>query len=291
MISEDDVIDGLANDYKVIYVTQQYVQGKALTALKKWVEAGGTVVAMCGGGFMDEFQKPNPEALSFYGVKSQKVVADPQLVGKYLLKENQPFLTKQDLPLYEPFAFVEHGKAKIPVIVWRQAIELGKKDEALVVHRFDDGKPAVITKSHGKGHSILFGFLPGQAWLKSALPVRPADRGSTDAAFAHFLPPDGDLLTLALIIGPARLETGGQPVNCSEPLVESTCIDSPGKLAVPLMNYTGKPIERLIVSIRDVKPGAKVKSVERGELKATFADGAMIVELPINVADMLLIDR
>ncbi len=296
-ISEDDVIEGLAKDYRVIYVTQQYLQRKALSALKKWVEAGGTLVSMCGGGFMDEFQRPNPEALALYGVKSQRVVVDPNLVSKYLLKENQPFLTKQDLPLYEPIDFVIDGRDKVPVIVWKQEIAVS---DAIVNYVFTDKHPAKMTVTRGKGGVILYGFLPGQAYLKSGLPIRPPDRGSTNAAFAHFLPTEMDSMSRAFIFSPiigAVDLNDGQPVATSDRLVEATCIDTPAKdgkparIAVPLMNFTGKPISKLDVTIRDVKPGAKVKSVERGELKPTFVDGVMIVELPIDVADMLLIDR
>src|SRR5262249_34470974 len=52
-LSEDDVVDGRAKDYSLIYVTQQYLHSKAVDALQKWCEAGGTVVALCGGGFFD----------------------------------------------------------------------------------------------------------------------------------------------------------------------------------------------------------------------------------------------
>ena len=40
-LSEDDVIDGRAKDYKLIYVTQQYLHSKCVDSLQKWCEAGG----------------------------------------------------------------------------------------------------------------------------------------------------------------------------------------------------------------------------------------------------------
>ncbi len=70
-LSEDDVIDGRAKDYKIIYVTQQYLQSKCLDALEKWCEKGGTVIAMVGGGYWNEFQKENPAAEKFYGERLQ----------------------------------------------------------------------------------------------------------------------------------------------------------------------------------------------------------------------------
>ena len=108
----------------------------------------------------------------------------------YLLEENKPFLTKQDLPLYAPFDKVAWNTGKrelkdMPVIVWKQSLTAG---DGKVTATFGDGKPAAVEKAHGKGKAILLGFLPGQTYLKSGLPVRPVDRGGVDSAFTHFIP-------------------------------------------------------------------------------------------------------
>src|SRR5262249_47678684 len=76
-VTEDDVIEGLANDYQVIYVTQQWMHSKALSALQKWVEKGGTVIALAGGGYLNEFNAPNPAAEKFYGATIVQFRTDP----------------------------------------------------------------------------------------------------------------------------------------------------------------------------------------------------------------------
>jgi len=289
-LSEEDVLNGMADHCKVIYVTQQYLHGKGIAALKKWIEKGGTLVALVGGGCFNEYQQENPDALALYGIKSQKLTTDPRLVSKYLLKENTPFLTKQDLPLYEPIDMVALGDSSFPVIVWKQQLELGDGE---VFGTYKDGKPAIVHKKHGKGHVYLFSFLPGQAYLRSGLPILPADRGSTDAAFTHFLPTKMDTSLRPRFVDDF---IGDKPVDCNRPFVESTSIETlkdgkPVKLAVPLMNFSGKPIDKLTVRVRAVASGAKVKSVERGALAAKFDKGDIIVELALDVADILLIDR
>ena len=84
--------------------------------------------------------------------------------------------------------------------------------------------------------------------------------------------------------------------SCSETLVESSAIDTvaagkPARLGVPLMNYTGKPIAKLDVKLTGLTGAKAIRSVERGVLKPETRDGATVVTLPLNVADMLLIDR
>ncbi len=80
-------------------------------------------------------------------------------------------------------------------------------------------------------------------------------------------------------------------------LVETTCIDTPAKdgkparLAIPLVNWSGVEITDLTVNIRSDEKITKVRSVERGELKFTQAKGGIQLQMPLSVADMLLIDK
>ncbi|MBA4191161.1 MAG: hypothetical protein C0467_24540 [Planctomycetaceae bacterium] len=313
-LSEDDVIDGRAKDYSLIYVTQQYVHSKCIDALQKWCEAGGTVVAMAGGGFFNEFQKENPAAAKLYGATGLKIDTDPNLIPKHLLKENQPFLSKHDLPRYEPMDAVQWNlgglpkKEKqdvnapshvynVPVIAWKQPLTVG---DGTMVGMFKDGSAAVVSKKHGEGRAVLFGFLPGQAYLKAALPVRPVDRGANPESFAHFLPTGIKSHLLARLVDdflPRRPGTDVRPVVTTDGLVEASCIDTPakdgkpGKLAVPLVNWVGAPLTSLTVTIRGVENPSKVRSVERGELKFVQGKGGIQITMPLDVADMILIDR
>jgi hypothetical protein len=298
-LSEDDVTEGRAADYRVIYVTQQWMHSKAATALAQWVQNGGTLVALCGGGFLDEFGKLNSAVAALYGVKNQRLTTDPLLTSKYLLHENTPFLTKQDLPPYSPIDKVQWGRgdsavSDVPVIVWKQEIAAG---DGTVLGKFADGKPAVVEKVHGKGKAVLFGFLPGQAYLRSGLPLRPPDRGATDTGFAHFLPTAMDVKLRQALVNAFLPEAFVRPVECGETLVETTCIESPARdgkparLAVPLMNFTGKAMATLSVKINGLANPRAVRSVERGVVKAETRDGATVITLPLDVADMLLIDR
>ncbi|HUT33045.1 MAG TPA: beta-galactosidase trimerization domain-containing protein [Planctomycetota bacterium] len=285
-LTEDDVIGGLAKDYKVIYLTQQYVHSKALKALTAWAEAGGTVVALCGGGFTNEFKGPNPDAEALYGVKSGGIQKDEKLTQ---------ILAKQDLAPSVPVAVAKWGEGEKAVsaeaIAWRQALE---PKDGKVLGTFADGKPAVIEKRHGKGRAVLFAFLPGLAYLKSGLPLMPPDRGATERASAHFLPTGMDAKLRRALVDDFLPADFARPVECSETLVETTVIDtekpSP-RLAVPLMNYTGKPIRALTVKVRGVPSAASVRSVEQTRLRPKFEGDVMTLTLPLDVADMLLIDR
>jgi hypothetical protein len=278
-LTEDDVIEGLARDYQVIYVTQQHLHSRAVKALRQWAEAGGTVVALCGGGMTNEFGAPNPEAHALYGLKEQKLDKDPAL---------PQVLLKQDLPPYQPLERVSWGGLDVPVLLWKQTLVPA---DGQVLGTYQSGGPAIVSKTHGKGRAVLCGFFPAMAYVRGALPLRPVDRGATDAAYSHFLPTNLDAKLRKKLVDDVLPANFVRPVECSEPLVETTCIDTPARLAVPLMNYSGKAIEKLHVRIAGLAGAKTVRSVERGALPSEVKDGATIVTLPLDVADMLLIER
>lgn len=288
-LSEDDVIDGGAKGYRLIYVTAEYLHSRAVTALLKWVEGGGTLVALCGGGFLDEFGRVNPRAGELYGVRNQGIAKDTSL---------SVFHAKQDLAPYVPldraaWAIGDRQVDDAPVILWKQSIEPG---DGTVIGTFANGEPAVVEKAHGRGRAVLFGFMPGLAYLRSGLPLRPFDRGSTDDAMDHWLPTGMDRGIREAIVDAFLPRGFVRPVECGETLVESTVIDTPAaqgrprRLAVSLMNYTGKPIEGLTVRITDVERARSVRSVEHGTLAPRHEGKTMVLTLPLEIADMLLVD-
>jgi len=253
-------------------------------------------------------------AAQLYGASGLKITTDPNLVPKYLLKENVPFLTKHDLPRYEPIDVVNWNQAglpktdpdpnpspshifNVPTIVWKQSLEIA---DGKTIGKFKDGSPAVVSKAHGKGKAVLFGFLPGQAYLKSALPVRPVDRSANPDGFNHYLPNAMNQHLRARLVDdflPGGVGRDARPVSTTDGLVETTCIDTPAKdgkaakLAVPLVNWSGGEITALTITIRGVDKVSRVRSVERGDLKFSQLKGGIQITVPLDFADMLLIDR
>jgi hypothetical protein len=65
----------------------------------------------------------------------------------------------------------------------------------------------------------------------------------------------------------------------------------PAKLAVPLVNWSGGEITALTITIRGVDKVSRVRSVERGDLKFSQLKGGISITMPLDFADMLLIDR
>ena len=96
---------------------------------------------------------------------------------------------------------------------------------------------------------------------------------------------------------PGALGREARPVATTHGLVETTCIDTPAKdgrsvkMAVPLINWSGGEIGTLTVTLRGLDRVTRIRSVQRGDLTYTSIKGGIQVVLPLDVADMLLIDR
>jgi len=157
---------------------------------------------------------------------------------------------------------------------------------AEVLGTFADGSPAIVRNYYGAGQAILVGTLPGIAYLKSGIPVQPMDRDG----FTHFLPTKFSPEIRALIGLPLQLAGVMKPVECSEPLVDASLLESARGIIIPLANFTGKPIQRLRVTLRDVGAPRRIYTTERGELRPQMTADGIVVEFPIGLTDFLVLE-
>jgi len=141
------------------------------------------------------------------------------------------------------------------------------------------------------GKALTCAALPGTAYAKPAIPDRPCDRGSTDDAFAHFLPTRFDL-NLRTFIAMWAFAAGAQrPILTSEDLVETSWIESRKGIAIPLINYTGQPLKSLEVRVLDAGTVRHVSSAVQGQVEFSTERDQLIVKLPLDVADLLMLRR
>jgi len=281
VVVEVDAIDGTLDDYRVLYLTDAHVSRAASQAIAAWVRRGGRLFATAGAGMFDEVNRPNRTLRELMGVQQTALEAPADRQIKFI---------KQDLPFSEPIDALrpvdaDAATSSVPVIAVRSVIDVA--DGVEVRRTFTDGKPAVTRRVVGKGEVTCCAFLPGLSYYHPAVPRRPVDRGATDDAFVHFLPTDFHPNAAALIAQP--LDAVERPVVCSEPLVESTVIESPHGTLVPLVNWTGEPVSNLSVKLR--LPEAKeVSLASGGGVKVRRVDDRTIVTLDLAAdADALVV--
>lgn len=271
-VVEPDALDGTLKQYKVLYLTDRHVSSAASARIADWVQAGGNLFATAGAGMLDELNRPNTVMRKLLGVEQTALEAP---------EDKQLIWIKQDLPFAEPIDSV----GGMPVF---GAKSLVKPVGATVEGTFGGGAPAVTRRKVGKGTATYCAFLPGLSYFHPAIPKRPVDRGATDDAFVHFLPTKFDGGADSIIASVTRKIT--PTVVCSVPLVETTVIESPAGTIVPLINWSGKPVKNLEVTIR-LPVGTKATLASGATVNRSSKDGVTVCSFPLDVADALILRR
>jgi hypothetical protein len=80
-------------------------------------------------------------------------------------------------------------------------------------------------------------------------------------------------------------------VITSQPGVEACLLESPEGLAITLLNWTGQPIRELRVTIPTKDTFHTADGIEAGALQPTQTDQGVQLVLPLDSADVLLLEQ
>ena len=146
----------------------------------------------------------------------------------------------------------------------------------------------MTVRTAGRGQALYCAFLPGLSYFKPALPRRPVDRGHRADTMAQLLPTKFDAAAFRLIGTSA--EKVGRPVVCSEPLVETVAVESDEGTVVFLINWTGKPLWDVNLTVRINTPSFDRARLCGRRRVREWEDGPdRVFTFDLDVADALLL--
>jgi len=289
LITDDDVIEGRLARYKVLYLVGPEMQAAAAPKIASWVEKGGVLFACGGAGLLDEYRQRLDAMYALYGIESAELKRERRHVEPRALDDIAPVDTLH----FESGA----GRPRIEMaaIAYRQVFHLGATAAAApgmaqdaprgssspphVVARFEDGSAAALSRDVGKGHVMLVGTMPGLAYLRPAM----RDEGALPVRYSRSV---REMLTR-----PLRLAQCEPYIKTSQPLVEATLMESKSHgVIVPLVNFSPSPIEKLRVAFPGLDSPKSCRSIRRGPLPIRGAGRNCYVELPLELADFLVVD-
>ena len=278
-IIERDAVDGTLDQYAVLYLTDAHVSQAASSRIAQWVADGGRLFATAGAGMLDEYDRPNQAVQELLGVEQVKLTIAPDTQLNYL---------KQDLPFATAIAQVtwtrDGQQTQQPVFAVRSHVTV---HEATVEGTFGDGTAAITRRAVGQGEAIYAGFLPALTYYAAALPLRPVERSSRADSLNHFLPTEFDEEAARLIGAPGRGLV--LDVECSQPLVEATIIESEHGVAIPLVNWSSAPVAGLDVRVTIDVPTGAVSLAGGGAVDVERQEGGTTFSLDLDVADALIL--
>jgi len=153
----DDFSHGHVKNYKLIFMPFSIMMtSKVAEGIKEFVRQGGKLVAEVRPGWSDEKGKCS-EVIPGLGLH--------EIFGcreKWIRERKKPILRVESLLELIP-SLAE--KMEISGSVYEEALE-PLKDTVKILARFEDGSPAMIINSYGKGKAILVGSLVSGAYEK-----------------------------------------------------------------------------------------------------------------------------
>lgn len=282
-VVDQDAIDGALNQYKILYLADQHVSRAASQGIADWVKKGGLLFATAGAGMFDEFNAPNTILRDLLGV-DQTSIEDADKGALVFEKQDLQFLSPVDAVTASLAPM--RKEAQMPVISVRSRIQL---KGAQVKGTFADGSPAITfyQKPGFSGAAYYTAFLPGLTYFKPAIPLRPWDRGSSEKSMTHFLPTEFDGMVSELLSLP--IDEVQRPVLCSEPLVETSVIESKAGTLIPLVNWSRGPVEKLKVTLKLNVPFQKVTLASGKPVTVAKVGNQQVFTLDLDVADALIL--
>ncbi|HOJ30638.1 MAG TPA: beta-galactosidase trimerization domain-containing protein [bacterium] len=248
ILSEEDLMEGYLKNYDVFILVADHLKPAAAQALKNWVQQGGTLISVAGGGLFDNYNKPLNTLMEVFGITDAK-----------LQKEVLALRPKLELVHAKPLDSVVFNNINNKVIGfdiygYRQSFQAGS---GRILATYKNGEPACIENQYGKGKAIIMGFLPGPTYFKPAMPIKPYGRGGIDelqgfvpASFTDEIP----------AVFRYFLSGVKSPAVCNEPLVETILRKSDTGYVLFLINYTGKNLKNVKVKFSS-EQNESVKSV------------------------------
>ncbi|MEI7437172.1 MAG: beta-galactosidase trimerization domain-containing protein, partial [bacterium] len=276
-VVDQDAAEGNLKNYQVLYLTDNNVSRSSSEKIAEWVKNGGRLFATAGAGMFDELNQPNAVLRELLGVE-QSSLSMPAA--------DQISFIKQDLPFAKPLDVVTLSQtgAKVPVFGITVKVKAAKDTE--VRGTFGNGEPAVVVRKAGKGETLYCAFLPALSYFKPAIPLKPLDRGSTDDSMAHLIPTEFDAAMGDLIGSPAAGVK--RPVVSSERLVECNLIQSKAGTAIVVVNWSGKPVKGLKLSVNVPAPTRAVTLASGRQISAGKAGNSSEFEFDLDLADVVI---
>lgn len=281
MLTEEDIIAGKLKRYSILYVTDPCIHEKAIEEIKKWVKNGGYIKGSCAAGTRNQFNEPISGLAEVFGIKPNPDVSVQ--TGRWHIRGALNEITYLDTISIIPerkdtFVKQLNINAQVGAIGIKTFF---KPHTGKVFATFNDGSPAAIRNSYGKGKAEFTASCPAIAYGKEAKFVPNDLKEKWKPEIRKW------------VIGNIETKAPKQ-IEISKDVIEVGVYDSVMGTAIVLANFTYEPIENLKIIIDVPRKPHRVFSCEKGEIKfrssMTNKLCRLNFSLPLGINDIILIE-
>lgn len=275
-ITENDIKDGLLDNYRVLYMVGQNIERRAAEKIKEWVEKGGIIFATCSAGRRDQFDQELDILNSVLGRGNQISC----------VKYRGPLRAKLELLMQEPVDRIMLGNKASKVLCNKEVFQVDPGAE--VIARYcQDGFPAWIRKKSGKGVAYYGGTLPGETYIYEGLQKLPCGKGGENQKFCHFGAGNFeaygcDSVSEELILMPLKQNNILPDTLSHTPGIVTGRLKSEKGIVIPVVNLTNKAL------LKNVKIDVKSIGFVPEKVWSCFHTKGMSFKLKKNASDYVI---
>jgi hypothetical protein len=257
-VEEQDLSPEGLKPYKVLYVTEPNLPTEWQKSLAEWVRGGGTLVTVSNAATRDRYDQPDETLSTLTGLKT-------------VSRDRLPMANLDSAPQ------VAKGKSAFGDFTAFGARDTLPQSGGLVKATFDDGTPAIVEKTVGRGRQIHFAWMPGISYMKSSsttkdkLPV-----GFSDAI-------------RNCIVYPTRVAGVQLPVTVDRAMIETPLLLSKSGGALTLLNWSGEKLGKASINAHVPFKVQSVTSVKLGRIPFQKTKTGVSFSLPLGGADIVLL--
>jgi hypothetical protein len=308
-VDDLDIAQGMltTRKYTTLYLTGPNVSAAAQAQIKPWVEAGGTLTVMPGGGVADEYNEPSMLLDEVLGVmpgsrKAVRAIADGNLnrppsftlhMSDSSLLELMGSQTPIALPLRDLYQLALQPDKSLKAVLGPAFTPLNPKSASVVAGLLplggsDTSQPAITLNSYGQGRAIAYSFFPGwQYWNTPLHPANPPE----GPIYTDRLPRQWGRTERQLAVLPALLANAPKAVVVSHEVVEVCRLESEQGIALVILNWTDEPIQTLSIEVPKAQRYTKVSSAKGNRISSQLiGQDTLRIQLPIEDVDVVLIE-
>ena len=271
LVTEEQIEADALQHYYALYVLDPRVKGQSQQKIAAWVKNGGLLWSCADSLTKNEFNEPLD--LLADTVKIERTFAD-ELAGA------QPSAASELPVTFSPSkgetAFTPHTVALVG-----RASQIKPANDARVRGRYDNGEPAWIEASLGKGKVVYLGHRAGLTYVSKALILGGYHTVWADTGRASLTRPLHD----------AKID---RELVLSEPLLVATPMSNDAGTVIVLYNMQPGPVTNLQIDLKEPKSPHSVKLFDGHKLQDTpfqYEDGRVRLKLARSEGSQMIVVR
>jgi len=253
-VDEDELAGGALKKYKVLYITEPDIPSADQRAIAEWVQDGGTLAMTPGAAEGDRYDE---RANILTRLAESSPHERTYLRNALALKQVE---TIGNVPVFGEPPDPAHG--------------------GTALSSFDDHVPAITQHNAGRGQILSFSWFPGLSYAHLALGLQLELLDNADANSLR-----------ELVLKPVRVAGVSPPVQVNVPYVETPVLESPEGDAITLLNWTGRDLPSVKLTVRVPFHITKALSVTHGKISLHREGDVVTFSLPLGAADIVELRR